>query len=282
MRTRRAYRVDRDSPARTSDREEATATMLKAATGLHPAGLLAVALCALTLAACDTPTPVQEPSPPPTADAAPAPTVTAPAPVPTERRPRQPPLPTPSRPTPHSRRQPSSSLRTRSMSPSSTASTCPASATSLNLQSALMAHTCKPGADDEIFVVGQPAPGNLSMPAYNRCMEAEGAEPQAQLHLQECSDAAMQQFGFDADGALSPVRHGPVRRGVAGRRRADRRAKPRAPRPPAAGLRRGDPRPEPVGLPRTVPSMTSPIIPRAALSPNLVRTPEQRTGARLP
>ena len=65
-----------------------------------------------------------------------------------------------------------------------------------------MAHTCKPGADDEIFVVGQPGPGNLSMPAYNRCMEAEGAEPQAQLHLQECSGSAMQQFAFDADGAL--------------------------------------------------------------------------------
>ena len=74
---------------------------------------------------------------------------------------------------------------------------------SLNLQAALMAHTCKPGADDEIFVVGQPGPGNLSMPAYSLCMEAERAEPQAQLRLQECSGSAMQQFDFDADGALT-------------------------------------------------------------------------------
>ena len=65
-----------------------------------------------------------------------------------------------------------------------------------------MAHTCKPGADDEIFVVGQPGPGNLSMPAYNLCMEADGAEPQAQLRLRECSDSPMQQFAFDAEGAL--------------------------------------------------------------------------------
>ena len=47
-----------------------------------------------------------------------------------------------------------------------------------------------------------PGPGNLSMPAYKLCMEAEGAENQAPLRLQECSDSALQQFDFDADGAL--------------------------------------------------------------------------------
>ena len=36
----------------------------------------------------------------------------------------------------------------------------------LNLGAALMAHTCKPGAADEMFAVNQPAAGNLSMPAY--------------------------------------------------------------------------------------------------------------------
>ena len=65
-----------------------------------------------------------------------------------------------------------------------------------------MAHTCKPGADDEIFIVGMPGPGNLTMPAYKLCMDAEVAEAQAPLRLRECSDSAMQQFDFDADGAL--------------------------------------------------------------------------------
>ena len=172
--------------------------MLRAATTLHRAGLVAVALCALALAACDASTPVQEPSPPPTAAAAPAPTVTSPAPTPTE------PPPAPAEPTPAQAQAKPTLVQLADPldEPEFYCVDVPGFGANLNLQAALMAHTCKPGADDEIFVVGQPAPGNLSMPAYNRCMEAEGAEPQAQLHLQECSDSAMQQFAFDADGAL--------------------------------------------------------------------------------
>ena len=136
---------------------------------------------------------MQEPSPPPTAAATPAPAVTSPAPVPTE-----------SPPAPPAQAKPTLvQLADPLDEPEFYCVDVPGFGANLNLQAALMAHTCKPGADDEIFVVGQPAPGNLSMPAYNRCMEAEGAEPQAQLHLQECSDAAMQQFAFDADGALT-------------------------------------------------------------------------------
>ena len=75
---------------------------------------------------------------------------------------------------------------------------------SLNLQSALTAHTCKPGADDEMFAVNRPGPGNLYMPAYDLCMEADGTDSPAQLRLRECSDSAMQQFDFDSDGALVP------------------------------------------------------------------------------
>ena len=176
--------------------------MLRAVTTLHRASLVAVALCAMALAACDTSTPVQEPSPPPTAAATPAPTVTAPAPVPTEQ---PPPTPTPAA-LPTEPTQPKATLVQLADPLDEPEFYCvdvPGFGASLNLQAALMAHTCKPGADDEIFVVGQPAPGNLAMPAYSLCMEAEGAEPQAQLRLQECSDAAMQQFDFDADGALT-------------------------------------------------------------------------------
>ena len=73
---------------------------------------------------------------------------------------------------------------------------------SLNLGSALTAHTCKPGADDEMFAVDRPGPGNLYMPAYDLCLEADGTEAPAQLYLRVCYDGALQQFAFDSDGAL--------------------------------------------------------------------------------
>ena len=73
---------------------------------------------------------------------------------------------------------------------------------SLNLQSALMAHTCKPGADDEMFAVNRPGPGNLYMPAYDLCVEADGTGSPAQLYLRQCTDSDMQRFGFDSDGGL--------------------------------------------------------------------------------
>ncbi len=79
----------------------------------------------------------------------------------------------------------------------------PGFGSSLRLEAALMAHTCKPGADDEIFAVNEPGPGNLVMPAYGLCMEAGGTESPAELLLRECSDSAMQQFVLDDEGALT-------------------------------------------------------------------------------
>ena len=73
---------------------------------------------------------------------------------------------------------------------------------SLNLGSPLTAHTCKPGADDEMFAVDRPELGNLYMPAYDLCMEADGTAAPARLYLRACSDSAMQRFSFDFDGAL--------------------------------------------------------------------------------
>jgi len=72
----------------------------------------------------------------------------------------------------------------------------------LDLGAALMAHTCKPGADDEMFAVNLPGSGNLSMPAYELCMAADSATGGAQLHLQECSDSALQRFAHQAGGML--------------------------------------------------------------------------------
>ena len=73
---------------------------------------------------------------------------------------------------------------------------------SLNLGAALTAHTCKPGADDEMFAVDRPGPGNLYMPAYDLCLEAARTEAPAQLYLRVCYEGALQQFEFDSDGAL--------------------------------------------------------------------------------
>ena len=169
---------------------------------------MAIALCALALAACGTSTPAEEPSPSTTAAPAPAPTVTSPSPVPTE------PPPAPADPTPATlvpagieggQAQAEATLVQLADPLDEPEFYCvdvPGFGASLNLQAALMAHTCKPGADDEIFVVGQPGPGSLSMPAYELCMEAEGAETQAPLRLRDCSESPMQQFDFDAEGAL--------------------------------------------------------------------------------
>ena len=72
---------------------------------------------------------------------------------------------------------------------------------SLNLDGALTAHTCKPGADDELFTVGHPHAGNLYMPAYDRCVEADGAADGAELYLRACADEPLQRFSF-SDGQL--------------------------------------------------------------------------------
>ena len=73
---------------------------------------------------------------------------------------------------------------------------------SLNLEGALTAHTCKPGADDELFTVGHPLAGNLYMPAYDRCVEADGATDGAELYLRACADEPLQRFMLTDGGQL--------------------------------------------------------------------------------
>jgi len=62
----------------------------------------------------------------------------------------------------------------------------------------LQAHTCKPGADDELFLFNRPAEGQISMPAYDLCMEAEGES----VYVRSCTNAAAQRFEAGADGTL--------------------------------------------------------------------------------
>ena len=85
----------------------------------------------------------------------------------------------------------------------------PGVGSSLNLQGALTAHTCKPGAGDEIFRMNSPSEGQISMPAYNLCMEAGGPEAGHTLHLADCSSARLQKFRYFDIGQIRLV-HGSV------------------------------------------------------------------------
>ena len=62
----------------------------------------------------------------------------------------------------------------------------------------LQAHTCKPGGEDELFLVNHPSEGQLFMPAYDLCLEAEGNE----VYTRTCSDAASQIFSVGSDGTV--------------------------------------------------------------------------------
>lgn len=73
---------------------------------------------------------------------------------------------------------------------------------SLNLQGALTAHTCKPGADDEMFLWDSPASGQISMPAYDLCVEASGEEAGSKLQLASCSEAPLQLFRYEENGRI--------------------------------------------------------------------------------
>jgi hypothetical protein len=70
--------------------------------------------------------------------------------------------------------------------------------TNVQLEVPLMAHTCKPGAADEIFTTNHPAPGQLFMPAYNLCVQAESN----QLYLKPCSSDPGQRFVITPGGQL--------------------------------------------------------------------------------
>ncbi len=80
---------------------------------------------------------------------------------------------------------------------------------SLNLQGALTAHTCKPGAEDEMFHMDSPSSGQLFMPAYDLCMEADGPEAGSTLHLAGCSSTRLQQFRYLDIGQIR-LAHGSV------------------------------------------------------------------------
>lgn len=73
---------------------------------------------------------------------------------------------------------------------------------SVQLDSALMAHTCKRNqAADEIFAYDA-ASGRLSMPAYDLCMEADGTARGSLLYLAACTEHAHQKFQLQEGGFI--------------------------------------------------------------------------------
>ena len=69
---------------------------------------------------------------------------------------------------------------------------------SLNVNAPLQAHTCKPGADDELFAFNHPADGQLYLVEHDRCIEGDGAS----LYVRPCSESPLQRFTYGSDGTL--------------------------------------------------------------------------------
>lgn len=75
----------------------------------------------------------------------------------------------------------------------------------------LSVHTCKPeGWRDATFQVDYPNPGQIYMPAYDKCVEVARFERGAHLFLQTCSETPLQRFVYRDDQTLEmQLRAGP-------------------------------------------------------------------------
>ena len=105
----------------------------------------------------------------------------------------------------------------------------------LNVNGPLQAHTCKPGADDELFAFNRPADGQLYLVEHDRCIEADGAS----LYVRTCSESPLQRFAYGEDGTLR-LDGGDQLPGRGGRRRrTGGRTQPPQARPPPATVFRG-------------------------------------------
>lgn len=69
----------------------------------------------------------------------------------------------------------------------------------LNLNSPLQAHTCKPGADDEMFEFNRPSRGQLYLVEHGLCVEADGGK----AYVRQCSESPFQVFRYGEDRTLS-------------------------------------------------------------------------------
>jgi hypothetical protein len=72
---------------------------------------------------------------------------------------------------------------------------------SLKLDRPLQAHTCKPGAEDELFSFNELFPGQIYMRAYDLCVEAGDKL----LYLEPCAQSPLQRFSHATDGSIQPA-----------------------------------------------------------------------------
>lgn len=69
----------------------------------------------------------------------------------------------------------------------------------VNVERPLSVHTCKEGIwhRDEIFDLSAVANGQLRMPEYDRCLEAESSDPTAKIVLKSCSKSELGTWVYD-------------------------------------------------------------------------------------
>ena len=73
-----------------------------------------------------------------------------------------------------------------------------------DLDAPVIVHSCKEGwFKDGTWIVDFPQPGQIYIPWYELCVVAGSAEQDAEVFLQECSDAPLQFFDFLADGKVA-------------------------------------------------------------------------------
>ena len=67
----------------------------------------------------------------------------------------------------------------------------------------VIVHSCKEGFfKDGTWMVDYPQPGQIYLPEYELCVAADTAQQDAEVVLQECSDAPLQHFAFRDDGKV--------------------------------------------------------------------------------
>jgi len=72
-----------------------------------------------------------------------------------------------------------------------------------NLDAPVIVHSCKEGFfKDGTWRVDYPQPGQIYLPEYELCAAADSATQDAEVVLQECSDAPLQHFQFRDDGKV--------------------------------------------------------------------------------
>jgi cytochrome c553 len=81
-----------------------------------------------------------------------------------------------------------------------------------DLTAPVIVHSCKEGFfKDGTWRVDYPQPGHIYLPEYELCAAADSATQDAEVVLQECSDAPLQHFVFREDGKVEITSDSPER-----------------------------------------------------------------------